>query len=200
MSSTFRANYFLAIRINNENLLRNIEVFQDHQIVVDENLKKFCESSVKAHVTLNVLQLDSTDDITKCIKLLNENLIVEEKSECKLKFKGVGKFGKKIIYAKPIKDEGEEILQSLFSNIKRILDEGGIKVENKKQYNPHITMFKVPRRKNYDIECNTDHFENFVFGEETVSEILLLPMNEKRDEKGFYLKKASFPLHQKKRE
>ena len=97
MSSTFRANYFLAIRINNENLLRNIEVFQDHQIVVDENLKKFCESSAKAHVTLNVLQLDSTDDITKCIKLLNENLIVEEKSECKLKFKGIGKFGKKII-------------------------------------------------------------------------------------------------------
>ena len=191
----FKANHFLAIRVCNKNILDNIEVFQAYQMMTDESLKKFVKSSVKAHVTLNVLQLDSKEEVDKCIKLLTENFKIKANEKTTLRFQGIGKFGKKIVYAKPIKGAGEEILQSIFTDINKVLVDGGIKVEKKKKYNPHITLFKAPRRQNKVIEINTDQYKNFLFGEESVNEILLLSINKKADKAGFYFQEAAIPLY-----
>ena len=63
-------------------------------------------------------------------------------------------------------------------------------------------MFKVrkERRKKSGKSDNKievediSKFDDFVFGEETVSEILLLSMNKEKDDDGFYFQEASFSL------
>ena len=122
--SRFRANYFLGFRITNGTILENIEEFQNDLISAHENLANFVEAPCKAHVTLPVLQLDrKSDEVDKCIKLLTENLKFEiQNNDNIVKFQGVGKFGSRVIFAKPV--TGVPFLKSIFSLTQKILVEG----------------------------------------------------------------------------
>merc|ERR1712098_916643 len=186
----------------NQNILDNIDEFQNDLIASNENLKNFVEPPCKSHVTLPVLQLDrKTEEVEKCVKLLSENLKIEVPDRGnKVKFQGVGKFGSRVIFAKPV--TGALFLQSIFSLTKNILVQGGIKAEDKREYNPHLTLFKVrkERRKKSDKSNNKievediSKFDDFVFGEETISEILLLSMNKEKADDGFYFQEAAFSI------
>ena len=122
--SRFKANYFLGYRITNGTILENIEEFQNDLISANENFANFVEAPCKAHVTLPVLQLDrKSDEVDKCIKLLTENLKIDIKdNENKVKFQGVGKFGSRVLFAKPV--TGVPFLKSIFSVTQKILVEG----------------------------------------------------------------------------
>lgn len=200
-NSQFKPNYFLGLRITNHTILENIEKFQNDIISSNEDIKNFAVASCKSHVTLPVLQLDKkSEDLEKCIRLLTENLKIKtQEHDNKVKFQGVGRFGSRVLFAKPV--TGVSFLQSIFSLSQKILTDAGIKVENKIQYNPHLTLFKVKsgRRKRDDefnnkIEVDIHKFDDFVFGEEKVSEVLLLSMNKEKADDGFYYKEASFPI------
>ena len=87
-----------------------------------------------------------------------------------------------------------------------------VQKKTEEEYYPHITLFKVKKPNKKDrrrglesketvenkekavIEIDNDKFADFVFGEQTVSEILLLSMNHEKDKDGFFRQMASFPL------
>ena len=84
--------------------------------------------------------------------------------------------------------------------------------KTEEEYYPHITLFKVKKPNKKDrrrgiesketaeskekvvIDIDNEKYADFFFGEETVSEILLLSMNHEKDKDGFFRQMASFPL------
>jgi len=208
----FKPNYIVGFRITNNAIFEKIEEFQNDLIASKEVPELF--THVQLHITLNLLELQKVE-VPKCVELLQKNFKGEweiKDDENIVKFQGVGDFFHKALFAKPV--AGVPFLKSLFSIIQRILEDGGIKVQKKteEEYYPHITLFKVKKPNKKDrrrglesketvenkekavIEIDNDKFADFIFGEQTVSEILLLSMNHEKDKDGFFRQMASFPL------
>ena len=83
------------------------------------------------------------DVLEKCIRLLTENLKIKtQEHDNKVKFQGVGRFGSRVLFAKPV--TGVSFLQSIFSLSQKILTDAGIKVENKKDFY-HTVLYRFHR-------------------------------------------------------
>jgi len=206
----FKPNYIVGFRITNSAIFEKIEEFQNDLIASKEVPELF--THVQLHITLNLLELQKIE-VPKCVELLQKNFKAEYKDEENIvKFQGVGDFFHKALFAKPV--SGVPYLKSLFSMIQKIMEDGGIKVQQKteEEYYPHITLFKVKKPNKKDrrrglenketveskekavIDIDDEKYADFFFGEQTVSEILLLSMNHEKDKDGFFRQMASFPL------
>lgn len=191
-----RPNHFVAIRISDSGIHHGIKSFQDAVIKENENLKQALIPLVSLHITLAVMYLDETmlnsalNALQKCKDKIFEAL---NAIKCKLVFCGVGNFRNEIVFANLQEKEHIKCLKAINSIITATFEDDGICISNKKEFNPHLTLLKLSRKKLLRKngikkvgESVYDSWHDFYFGEEVVHNILLCSMQGTKEQDGFY--------------
>jgi len=181
-------------------LKSKIEELQEDLVKNDERLKEFVVNTAKAHVTLVVFHVEEErlDEAKQVLKNIYVKYVQGKVIE-NIVFDGIGKFGSKVIYAKPVQGLGDlTIFNKVFTNG---LIEHGFQVCGD-GFTPHLTIFKGERqrgRKNKKDKQNVirDNFSELVectFGEQEVNTIQFLSMEKEKDERGYYFCEDFFEI------
>jgi A-kinase anchor protein 7 len=202
-----RPNHFVAIRVSDPSIHLACEGFQDTVLKENEKLKPALIPLISLHITLGVMFLDETtikiaqDSLEKCKDKISEAL---QAVNFKLIFRGVGHFSNQILFAKLEEKEQIECLKTIHHVVMVAFEENGISLNDKKEYNPHLTLLKLSRksslRKNGIKKVEESAYDAWLdsyFGEEVVRNLYLCSMQGAKEEDGFYkcLSTMSFCNH-----
>ena len=192
MSKKIKPNVFLAIPITSDVIKAKIEELQKDFVAKDKRLKEFVVTTAKAHITLVVFhveekRIEEAKEVVRNIYAKN----VEGKDIENIVFDGIGKFGSKVIYAKPV--QGLDHLKYFNKVFTAGLSEHGFEVCGD-GFTPHLTIFKGRRQrgrkeKKVKQQVILDTFNELVnctFGEQEVEAIQFLSMKKGADENGYY--------------
>eukprot|EP00092_Neocalanus_flemingeri_P032194 GFUD01034991.1.p1 GENE.GFUD01034991.1~~GFUD01034991.1.p1 ORF type:complete len:197 (+),score=52.68 GFUD01034991.1:54-644(+) len=190
-------NMFLAFQITDPDLIKNLRNAHFNCVVKDHRLKDFINPLETAHVTLGVfrVEIDRLEEAKKVIKEAFEANLEEMKPEGMISFKGLGMFGRTVLFAKP--NTGIDYLNRVNGIFKAALAAHDFDVMDK-SYNPHITLFQVKGASQNELkeiprECFQD-MEDQEFGSQKVEEIQFLSMYKKKDESGYYYCEDSYKV------
>ncbi|XP_071953283.1 uncharacterized protein [Antedon mediterranea] len=186
-------NYFVAIRIDDEDILKNVKMVQDSVTENTKGLEAACATLDSLHITLCTMRLDSHDEKMAALKVLKE--IRQEAARLLppsllLSFQGLGNFYERVLFSPPNKEP------ALYTFINRLQDkfrEAGINLAGtRKQTNLHMTLVKL-RRSDMDALCmeylDDSYYSKFFhtyFGVQSVSTIHLCSMDNAKRYDGFY--------------
>ena len=191
-------NVFLAIKITNQDLIKNLREAHFNVVMKDNRLKDFITPVETAHVTLNVFRAeeDRLEEAKKILRDTFEANLDKFKATESLTFKGLGMFGTGVLFVKP--NAGVEFLNSAYEVFKAALAKHNFKLSEYDSYNPHITIFQVSGAR--ESSLNTIPSETFKdiadmeFGCQEVEEIQFLSMSKEKDREGFYYCEDSYTL------
>ena len=192
-----RPNHFVAIRVTDEAIHLSIKAFHDTVLKENEKLKPALIPLTSLHITMAVIHLDEAtitiaqDALEKCKGKINEAL---KAVNFKLTFGGVGSFNNEVVFAKLQEKEQIECLKTINSIVAETFDEDGICLTDKKEYNPHLTLLKLSRkkslRKNGIKKVGEGVYASWLdsyFGEESVTSVHLCSMHSgPKEVDGFY--------------
>lgn len=192
-----RPNHFVAIRVSDAAIHLSIKAFQDTVLKENEKLKPALIPLISLHITMAVMHLDEAtikiaqDALEKCKGKINEAL---KAVNFKLTFGGVGNFSNEIVFAKLQEKEQIECLKTINSIVADTFEEDGICLTDKKEYNPHLTLLKLSRkkslRKNGIKKVEEGIYASWLdsyFGEESVTNVHLCSMQSgAKESDGFY--------------
>ena len=183
-------NMFLAFQISNPDLIKNLRNVHFNSVMKDNRLKDFITPLETAHVTLNVFRVekDRLEEAKLILKEAFEANIEEMKPKEIASFKGLGMFGKHVLFAKP--NNGFEYMHRVHDIFKTALAAHDFDVEGSRSYNPHLTLLQVKGASGNELkeiprECFTD-MEDLEFGSQEIEEIQFLSMNKEKDSSGYY--------------
>lgn len=192
-----RPNHFIAIRVSDTAIHLSVKTFQDALLKENEKLKPSLIPLISLHLTMAVMHLDEAtikiaqEALEKCKDKINEALKLVN---FKLTFCGVGNFNNEIVFAKIKEKEQIECLKTINNVVAETFEEDGICLTDKKEYNPHLTLLKLSRKKSLRKngirkveESVYDSLLDSYFGEESVTNVHLCSMQSGAKEKdGFY--------------
>ncbi|KAL7647024.1 UNVERIFIED_CONTAM: hypothetical protein RMT77_002281 [Armadillidium vulgare] len=202
-NKSLRATHFLCIKIDNEQLAKQVTEVQDHVISGDVMLRSCAMPSEILHVTLAMIKCDDDSAVESVSELLNElkDAIPELesfKSSKILKAKNLSTFGSRVLYSKlavpPLFNEVITIIQKRLRKIK------GVTITNHFDFVPHMTLIKVnryiakERRSKYIDSILYQKYFDIEFGDIIFNNIHFCIINDYRGVDGFYLttKKIEF--------
>ena len=144
-------NMFLAIQISSPDLKKNLRKVHFNCVVKDYRLKDFITPLETAHVTLNVFRVEKTrlEEAKLILRDAFENRSEELKSEGRIAFKGLGMFGKSVLFAKP--NKGNMFLQKLHEMFQAALACHNIGVSEYQSYTPHLTLLQMNGARENDL-------------------------------------------------
>ncbi|XP_041350525.1 uncharacterized protein LOC121369484 [Gigantopelta aegis] len=187
-----RPNYFLAMRIQDEQIVKAIEEVQDF-ILDHEPLYNACIVPPRAlHVTLCTVGLDTPEQVANAVSTLQDmkaelaNLLPQEP----LTFQGVSHFYHRVIYSKI--DVPKQFMDFV-EHLKMCLRQAGVDIRDGFEFVPHMTLMKttrtVSRQKGskYVDPWLYQGYTDMYFGTQKVQSIDLCSMSADRDEDGFYM-------------
>ena len=155
---------FVAIEINNQEILDNITKFQK-----DTNIDAKAILPEQIHFTLQFI--GEIDGISK-EKIVNAVNRIEF-SKFEITLQGIGAFPRtkspRVIWV-GVNEVGGELISALASQVHTKLSELGFK--NDKPFKPHITVFRVKNKIN-DVTDELMKFNSKIFGTQLVSQIKL---------------------------
>ena len=155
---------FVAIEINNREILDNITKFQK-----DANIDAKAIFPEQIHFTL---QFIGEIDIVSKEKIVNAINRIEF-SKFEITLEGIGAFPRtkspRVIWI-GVDKAGGELISALASQVNTKLSELGFK--NDKSFKPHITVFRVKNKIN-DVTDELAKFNSKIFGIQLVSQIKL---------------------------
>ena len=195
-----RPNYFLALRITNEELRDSLEQVQNQIINNEPDLADSRIPREVLHMTLTTVGLETPEKIENaaaCLKEVKGELSGIVPKTKYLKVKGVGNFFNRVIYAKV---ESLPELDELVEHLKMCLNEKGIDIRDYHEFVPHITLMKISRPvgrltgKKYVSPWLYSAFSESEFGEQAVNNIHLCAMTDDRQDDGFYISAGSHVL------
>ena len=195
-----RPNYFLALRITDDNLRDSLEEVQNHIINNEPDLKDCRIPKGALHMTLTTVGLETPEKIKNavdCLRDIKDELSSIVPKPKHLKVKGVGNFFNRVIFAKV--DSPPEF-NDLVEHLKLCLNEKGIDIRDYHEFVPHITLMKISRPvgrmtgKKYVSPWLYSCFSEKEFGEQMVDNIHLCAMTDDRQEDGFYISAGSHNL------
>ena len=155
---------FVAIEINNQEILDNITKFQK-----DANIDAKAILPEQIHFTLQFIgEIDGVSK-EKIVNALNRI----EFSKFEITLQGIGAFPRtkspRVIWI-GVDKTGGELISTLASQVHTKLSELGFK--NDKPFKPHITVFRVKNKIN-DVTDELAKFNSKIFGIQLVSQIKL---------------------------
>ena len=138
-----KPNVFVAVELDNPEIIQNMREVQDHASQFDPKLKATVVPLKKSHVTLLVANVQEEElQKAKAVisKTFRENLgdIVPE-NQFSVKLKGVDSFGDKVVFAEV--DEGKPSLMRINEELLRAFEGAGFDCDSR--YTPHVTLMKV---------------------------------------------------------
>ena len=200
MVSRVKPNVFLAVPITSDNIKENLGKLQQEYLAKDERLKEFVVPIEVAHLTLVVFHVKE-ERLEECKRVLrkvfNDYFLGHDMKN--IVFKGLGKFGSKVIFARPVSSLTE--LNDLNETFSKELIEYGFDVCGD-GFNPHLTIFKGKRQRGRQekktkqkiILDNFSEMGDFDFGEQEVRCIQFLSMEKEKDEHGYYFCEDTFNI------
>ena len=141
-----RPNLFIAIRIVNSQVKKNLRNVLVSALEEDYNVKNYIEPLDDAHISVLVIYVDGYNQgiiREKFVNVCEANREELEKSRVNIDFDGVDTFGASIMFAKPgakgtnFLRKIRDILDSQF-----MLNEEKIKDHSFHTFNPHLTLIK----------------------------------------------------------
>ncbi|KAL5014423.1 hypothetical protein ScPMuIL_008693 [Solemya velum] len=143
-----RPNYFVALRITNEEIIANVKEVQEYILQQDASFRDCCFTSERLHVTLFAVRLDSEEQVARtksvlesCRSDLKRMLIHAEP----LKLKGLGAFHIKVIH---VKVEECENLTRAVDFVRSRLEEELIQTSlSYEVFIPHMTIMNLSRKR-----------------------------------------------------
>ncbi|KAH3816270.1 leukocyte receptor cluster member 9-like [Dreissena polymorpha] len=196
-----RPNYFIALRITDDEIRGNAEAIQKQVIASESRLKECAIPRGAMHITLCTVGLDSGEQIMNAVKCLNEakdelaGMVPKDK---KLTFKGVKTFFNRVIYGRVLDCPPE--FMSLVDHVKTCLTSSGIEIRDYHEFIPHMTIMKVSRPvakltgNNYIAPWLYSSFNETFLGSQTVDNLHLCSMVDDRQADGFYITATSLDL------
>ena len=137
-----RANYFLCLKIEDEQLVSRLVDAQKQIVGRYLFYKDHTIPSHSFHITLPVLSLKGKDDIQSCATTLQQmsgQLTQHMKNIGQLEVRGLGAFGPKTIVAKVTYTAA---FKNMVDDITATLSQWHF--SSHKSFEPHVTLFKVP--------------------------------------------------------
>ncbi|CAH1782947.1 unnamed protein product [Owenia fusiformis] len=195
-----RPNHFLALRITDEEIRKNILDVQDAILDVEDRYAECVIPAGALHVTLCVLGLDTPDQVGHAVDFLHhyhEEIKTMVAKDLSLTFKGVGTFFDRVLYAEPIPNQG---LINIVEYLKTLCKENGIDVRDNHDFVPHLTIMKVTRPVSRELGTKEidpqlySGMHDIEFGEQKFDTIHLCSMAEQRQEDGFYISPISIDI------
>ena len=138
-----KPNVFVAVELDNPEIIQNMQEVQHHACQFDPKLKSNAVPLQKTHVTLLVANVQEEElQKAKAVisKTFRENLssIVPE-NQFSVKIKGVDSFGDKVVFAEV--DEGKPALMGINEALLHAFENAGFDCDSR--YTPHVTLMKV---------------------------------------------------------
>ncbi len=193
-----RPNYFIAIQINNPDIVENVEHLQNELCEIDDSLEDTRSSLKQLHVTLCTLRLDTPNEMERAIEVLKE-----EQSNFKsllapatlVRFQGLQTFHDRVLVSVP---QYNPVIMKLVDHLCSAIDNAGLRIVGTPHvFTPHLTILKITRKqikqgsRGYlDQRVYRDHMDT-EFGVQNVENIHLCSMLDAPRADGFYYSLAT---------
>ena len=193
-SDVNRPTHFICMRVDDENVIAELKKVVSYITKLSPQLSE-CLINVSAlHVTLCMLKLTTDQHIETARKVLNDEKLqfISLLPPCvKLSFTGIDNFRERLIY---VKVKPEPALSKFVSHLIERFQAAGLKTPgNHEEYTPHITLAKLSRPKQKELNTNIINpacYQPYIdtsLGYQSVSCIHLCSMHAPAQEDGFYL-------------
>ncbi|XP_067683966.1 leukocyte receptor cluster member 9-like [Haliotis asinina] len=187
-----RPNYFVAVRVTDQEVLENLESVQDYILENEPRYSSCCIPGASLHITLCTLGLDTPEQVSNAVQALQKMKSDLKASVPKepLRLVGVGNFFNRVIYAKV---QCPETFVPFVDHVKMCLNEAGVDIRDGYEFVPHMTIMKTTRPVSRLMGTKEvspflyDGFADMTFGSQTIDAIHLCSMETERREDGFYL-------------
>ena len=189
---TARPTHFLAVRVRCKTIIDGLTAAQHELVSSEPLLEKGAFAPEIFHLTLFTLGLDSPEEIENCIQALRAMRTGLEKIRPlhPIVIHSMSQFFNRAIFAKV---QFQQDFINFRDHMKNELESFNVEIRDMyEKFNPHLTIIKVkrPERKLFghrNIQpAIYSHLKDTVFGEQTIDDIHLCPMDGQRREDGFY--------------
>ena len=144
-----RSTHFIAIKINNPEIVENVCKVQEEIINHEEILQDCCMKKGLFHITIAMIRLEGTEGVNNAKKMMHDlqpelEKILSDRSKNILTVKNLNNFGQRVVYGE-VTPSNPEILSRLVSCIKTgVYNAGdGVHLNDKFGFIPHLTIAKV---------------------------------------------------------
>jgi 2'-5' RNA ligase len=204
-------NYFLCLRINDENIQNKVKEIQNSISLKFPNLKKYMIQINKLHLTLFVLKIYNQDAINQTKQILNNSqTIIRKYFSCPpiLTLKGLSHFNQRVLFVDIEDNEESQKLKQFTRNLYEEFTKNTLFCQSHYQFTPHMTIMKIRnnnhkfrKSNNNNININNNQFEvsllepfkNILFGWQLIPNLELVMMDE-HGEDNFYKSIYSIPF------
>ena len=134
-------NYFLAFRLQNPDLVRNLRKVHLHFVTKNESMKNYIDPLDTAHITLNVFHADNNqvDNLKQLIQKELDKYRDSLNPPDQFEVQGLGMFGQTVMWAAPTR--GQDFLHKIHDIFQNLLMEHNFYTKTH-SYNPHVTLFQ----------------------------------------------------------
>ncbi|GIY72524.1 leukocyte receptor cluster member 9 [Caerostris darwini] len=183
-----RPNFFIAARIENQDIIKNLNEVSDYIKSKDELLGECCIPPKMLHMTLAILKLENVSEIRDAIIAMQAT---SEKSfaPVTLSLQGLDNFHHRVLYSRV---EENDKLMNLRKNLIEDLVSNKCTITDRYSFVPHVTVAKLSRpvtrlrHSKYIDQYLYLQFEDNEFGIQEISNLYLCEMGSARREDGFY--------------
>ena len=193
-----RSTHFIAIKINNEEIVENLMRVQDSIIVREELLQECCMKRGLFHVTIAMIRIQGEEGLEQARHMMQRleaelRILLEDRSRTVLTVRGLNNFGQRVVYGEV--EAGEPgLLASLVTRVKRAVAEAGagVSLHDKFRFVPHVTLAKVSRpvaRMRRSKYIDTSYYEDHIsdtFGHQHIDNLHLCVIDSSTRYDGFY--------------
>ena len=139
-----RSTHFIAIKINNKEIVKNLMKVQESIMAREELLQECCMKRGLFHITIAMLRIWGEEGLEKAKQMMQRleaelRTLLEDRSRTVLTVRGLNSFGQRVVYGE-VEDEEPDILASL---VFRVEVGPGISLNDKLV--SHVTLAKVSR-------------------------------------------------------
>ncbi|XP_078613593.1 uncharacterized protein LOC144883158 isoform X2 [Branchiostoma floridae x Branchiostoma japonicum] len=194
-----RPNYFVAIRVSNEEIHRGLEAVQQAVLEQEKNLLPAMIPLINMHITLLVTHLreEQVDRAKEALRLAKARLnpeFLRPENRLVLTFQGLGTFRNDVVFAKIQENDHLTSLRELAETVQTCFVEKEVCSKNDKGFEPHLTLMKTSRNfgklrskgiKKIDPKLY-EEFNDQRFGEQVVEGLQLCSMLKKKEADGYY--------------
>ncbi|XP_035666484.1 uncharacterized protein LOC118409519 isoform X2 [Branchiostoma floridae] len=192
-----RPNYFVAIRVSNEEIHRGLEAVQQAVLEQEKNLLPAMIPLINMHITLLVTHLreEQVDRAKEALRLAKARLnpkFLRPESRLVLTFQGLGTFRNDVVFAKIQENDHLTSLRELAETVQTCFVEKEVCSKKDKGFEPHLTLMKTSRNfgklrsiKKIDPKLY-EEFNDQRFGEQIVEGLQLCSMLKKKEADGYY--------------
>ena len=193
-----RSTHFIAIKINNKEIVTNLMKVQESIMAREELLQECCMKRGLFHITIAMLRIrgeEGLDEARQMMQRLEAELrtLLEDRSRTVLTVRGLNNFGQRVVYGE-VEAEEPELLASLVTRVKRAVVEAGpgVSLNDKFGFVPHVTLAKVSRpvaRMRRSKYIDSGYYEahiNDTFGQQNIDNLQLCVIDSSTRYDGFY--------------